>query len=363
MVYIRLMTSTIEQVNALYEEFFAPSLNVLWGLVKERKIPITKANLKKWLDGQDTEQIFRRQRKSKQKRHIVAKHPNTYIQMDIVDMVRWKPWNNGFSYILVIIDVFTRQGYAYVLKQKSIKETTQAMRKFFSKEFTPQVIVSDNDSAFLGKQFQDLLKAKGVRHYTNNVTSHSMLAIVDRFIQTLKSKLVKYLERTKTKKWVHILSRVVDAYNKTPHSGVLNFKPDNIDEDENQKIAVTTLNSRKEDVNNKITFPDVLVGDKVRIQIRKEQFRRSFDPVYSKEVFDVIEVKPTTVKLKGVTRLIPRNWLLVVPNSSETVSRDEVSNFNKQLRRMRATGLVKDTQDLQSAIALSKRKRTTRTSV
>lgn len=70
--------------------------------------------------------------------------------------------NNGSKYILVFIDVFTRRAYAIPMKTKSINDTSQALERFCENNFPPTVLNCDNDSSFMGREFQNVIKEHNI---------------------------------------------------------------------------------------------------------------------------------------------------------------------------------------------------------
>ena len=78
--------------------------------------------------------------------------------MDIVVMDKFGKSNNGNKYILVFIDVFTRKAYATPMRTKSINDTSEALENFCENNFVPMVLNCDNDSSFMGREFQKVIK-------------------------------------------------------------------------------------------------------------------------------------------------------------------------------------------------------------
>jgi hypothetical protein len=79
------------------------------------------------------------------------------LQLDILVLKKYETSNNGYGYILCIMDVFSRKAWYYPMKTKGLSDTTSAIKKFFSKsglhKFNKEalvIIMSDSDS---DKQF------------------------------------------------------------------------------------------------------------------------------------------------------------------------------------------------------------------
>ena len=79
-------------------------------------------------------------------------------QIDIAVMDKFGKSNNGYKYILFFIDVFTRKGYGIPMKNKNIEATSRALEEFCETYFTPEIINCDNDGAFMGREFQRVVK-------------------------------------------------------------------------------------------------------------------------------------------------------------------------------------------------------------
>jgi len=328
----------MDALKQIYNKYFGLGVNSLYNIAREKGVKVSRKQVSDFVKQQSERQVFRQaQRQTKGRGHIVSNFPKHDIQIDILDMSRWSRFNKGFKYILVIIDVFTRKGYAYPLKKKAMNYVVEAMEEFFTNEFVPETIVSDSDASFSGKAFQDLMRKYKIVHRTVTIGDHKALGVIDRFIKTLKKKIILDLERNKTQDWLSRLSGVIKAYNNTPHSGVLELKPKSIANNEEKRIQIADLNRLKAE--KQVKQLPLRVGDKVRVLVKKEQFQREYDPVYSRDVFIVKKVNPTTALLEGFSKPTPRKWLLVVPPSSRALGKDKAKRSAQQIRRLQREGL------------------------
>ena len=107
--------------------------------------------------------------------------------------------------------------------------------------------------------------------------------VAERFIKTLKSKIVKkYMTSVSKNVYIDKLDDIVDKYNNTYHT-TIKTKP--IDVKGNAYI----ITSRE--INNK--DPKFKVGDYVRISKYKNIFDKGYMPNWSEEVFVIKKVKNT----------------------------------------------------------------------
>lgn len=80
---------------------------------------------------QIVEEIHRYARRNFERRKYTMHGINDTLQTDLIDMQQFKQANRGYRYILIVIDVFSKHAYAKPLKDKTAKNTTEAMENIF----------------------------------------------------------------------------------------------------------------------------------------------------------------------------------------------------------------------------------------
>jgi len=105
-------------------------------------------------------------------------------------------------YIMTMIDPYTRIAFAVALPTKHAKHTTKALKALIDGVIGNRVIqtdpksfavLSDNGSEFM-KEFDALLKEKGITHYWTYPKSPKMNAHNERFNRTLQEQFVNFYE-------------------------------------------------------------------------------------------------------------------------------------------------------------------------
>ena len=131
---------------------------------------------------------------------------------DLVDMQYYSQTNKGFKYILMIIDVFSKYGWAILLKNKTSAEIVRAFSELLnSGQKPPKYLWTDKGKEFVNREFRKLLDKKKVHMYwTENEEKSS---IVERLNRTMKRNMWKYF----------ILSDLVRRYNNTKHRSIKNY--------------------------------------------------------------------------------------------------------------------------------------------
>ena len=116
---------------------------------------------------------------------------------------------------------------------------------------------------------------------------------MERFIKTIKGKIWRHIRVTNSRRYIDILPKHVDSYNKSWHTGIC-AEPINVTKDNESKLwwqmywpkfEKNKLNKNKMS-KNKILFA-FKVGDKVRIHYLHSSFQREYDVKWSGEIFKI----------------------------------------------------------------------------
>lgn len=82
------------------------------------------------------------------------------LQSDLISLIQLKKHNNGFSYILVTIDTFSKFVLARALKSKSAKHVVPAFQSIFNSYKyinKTRFLCTDEGTEFYSKEMQQLL--------------------------------------------------------------------------------------------------------------------------------------------------------------------------------------------------------------
>ena len=108
-----------------------------------------------------------------------------------------------------------------------------------------------------------------VNHFRAGSGSKFKASLVERVIRTLKTRLERYFQKTKSVRWIDVLEKFVDDYNKTPHSKI-GLAPNQVTE----KTAKAVYN-KMYPYKGVIITCKLNLGDKVRILLQKMILRRA----------------------------------------------------------------------------------------
>jgi len=96
----------MEEVRKIRKEFHHPGFNKLWALVKKNNIKVTHKQVKEFYDSQELVQVNKPDvHKSKDEIPFVSPGVGIFWQGDLLDMSKYSNKNEGFKWILIIVDI------------------------------------------------------------------------------------------------------------------------------------------------------------------------------------------------------------------------------------------------------------------
>ena len=167
--------------------------------------------------------------------------------------------------------------------------------------------MSDNDKAYEGKEFNNVLNKYDILLNENVIGDHNALGIIDRFARTLKTILSHKFINEQNHYWINDIQEIINIYNDSQNRGLLNLTPNQAAMDENYDF-IYSLNLIKSKENK--TISDLSIGDNVRIKI-SGIFTKGTEPRWSDETYSVKKVQGTTITLNDDTKFKRTNLLKV----------------------------------------------------
>ena len=243
------------------------------------KVTLKKVN--EFLKSQDAYTLHKRTRKPKFRRTLVFK-PRDLWQIDLLDMQKYGKENDGYRYICVIIDCFSRYVWVKPLKNKTGKATVKALALLLMNE-RPKLIQADQGTEFFNRDVKRMLEAFGPKLY--HTYTDKKAAIVERVQRTLRGRLGRLFTKRGNFKWIDKIDDIVTAYNNSYHR-TIKMKPADVDEEHIANIFFNSLPNLKKT----IKFSN---GDRVRILIKKNQFAKEFEKSWSEEIFKIKRIQNT----------------------------------------------------------------------
>ncbi|KAL7296467.1 hypothetical protein TKK_0010473 [Trichogramma kaykai] len=216
-------------------------------------------------------------------------------QADLVEMIPYAKVNEGHKYLLTVIDIFSKYGYAIPVRSKRANDVTEAMLSILKSGEHPQNLHTDNGKEFYNSTFKQLMKKFKIHHYST--FSNMKAAICERFNRTLKEKMWRLFSLNDNYKWVNTLPNLLKEYNNTVHR-TIGMKPKDVNKSNEKELLMRYDAMKYSAATTKEKFK---VGDKVRISKAKHVFEKGYTPNYTTEIFTINKVvknHPVTYHLK-----------------------------------------------------------------
>ena len=253
----------------------------LYQKAREKGLKISRREVRDWLETQDTYTIHK---------PVVNKHKlqNTYvkkladqIQLDLVDMGKYKHKNRGYYWILTGVEVFP----VYKMDTKNMTDAVKKLLEEFEVRFDkyPNVVQFDDGKEFYNVGVKTLLENDTIKYFSTQ--SDKKAAIVERFNRTLKIMMWKYFYSKGTYNWVDVLNDLVTNYNNTKHGSIL-MKPADVNKT-NEYAVWTTLFG---DAVGDLPLPKFRVGNTMRVSRYKSIFSKGYEANFTEEIFKVKKV-------------------------------------------------------------------------
>jgi hypothetical protein len=150
-------------MEELYKNNNYPALKRFTELLKENNLKKTQKEIKEFLSKQIVTQLHKPVKQIKKDlKFITASAPNEILQIDLLDYQKYSKVNKGYNYILICVDIFTRQARAIELKSKHTTNTSKAFQNMILK-IKPKSIYSDDGNEWRG-EFKSLLDKENIIH-------------------------------------------------------------------------------------------------------------------------------------------------------------------------------------------------------
>jgi len=230
---------------------------------------------------------------------VVTRGVRYQYQADLVDYSKLKRDNAGFTFVLTVIDCFSRFALALPIKRKTGDEVASALRKAFDSMGNPRKLHTDQGKEFYNRHVKELLQERGVHHFS---TFQDVKAqIVERFNRTLREAVLQYMTDRQTLRYLEALPDFLYGYNRRPHSAIYPYSPSQVNERNQRAIHELQYGEYLQDKAKRHKYE---IGDRVRIASYRSVFRKSYkDTNFTREIFEIIDTlhtNPPTYKLKDL---------------------------------------------------------------
>ena len=284
-LYTHLMVNMVEDwekyLESIYYDPKHSSPSKLYNIIKrEKKFTITHKQLKTWLKSQETYTLHRPARIHFKRSKVMVARKNQQWDGDLMDFRTLAKFNDGYQYVLLLIDILTRYVWTYPLKNKTGPVVLEAFKQIFTTNLKPSVLFTDRGSEFVYSKLKKYLDLMGIKHWFSSNETKANYA--ERSIKTVKAKLYRYMTKHQTHRFIDVLPQITDSYNNTFHRTI--------------KMTPSQALSKSDSSLRMQQFPPQTgkgkpfkfnVGDWIRLSYLKKPFDRDFHQKWTGEIFKI----------------------------------------------------------------------------
>ena len=252
---------------------------------------VEREKIYKWLSNQDAYTLHKPVRRKFPRLHYNISGIDQLWEADLMVMSSLKQQNDGYEYILLIIDALSKFVWLEPLRNKTNVSVIEGLKNILkrAKGRIPFQVQSDSGKEFVGSAVQNFLKSKGIKfRFTRNPDIKASLA--ERVIRTIKERMYRFFTHKNTKRYIDVLQDIAKAYNANKHTSTL-MRPVDVNI-YNAHRARENIARRygTDDHRKKNTKPKYAIGAYVRISRTKGTFEKGYEANWSEEVFKVKRV-------------------------------------------------------------------------
>ena len=232
------------------------------------------------------------------RRKVYASKVNDIWTADLMDVHRYARVNRGMTFILVVVDVFSRFAYARGIKRKTAKSTAEALKEILreNKGEDPEFIWTDDGKEFFNQDVKALLAQHHIKLYSTHNTVKASIA--ERFIRTLRIAIEREYVLTDSTVWYKCLPRLILEYNKRKHRSIKMSPLDALKPENHASVYASQFRGSSGG-----TRPVFYIGQHVRTSLNKKLFEKGSTQNWTEEIFcisDIVPGQPTTYRLKDL---------------------------------------------------------------
>ena len=135
------------------------------------------------------------------------------LQMDDYGVVN----NKGYSYILPVIDNFSKFGWTFPLKNMFAKTITEAFSNIINtSKRKPKLLETDDGKESTNKMFIEFLKLNDIKRY--NIYTSRGAVFAERVNRTIRDLLKKPVFEKGNANWIDELQPITSIYNNKIHN-------------------------------------------------------------------------------------------------------------------------------------------------
>ena len=128
---------------------------------KEGKYKISHSQIKKWIQKKESYSRNKSVKRNFQRGRVIV------FDADLASLVYYADQNDGYKYLLVVIDIFSRYAWVQPLKDKTATQIVNAFNEILRGGRIPKKLRTDAAKDFTSDKFQKLMKDRSICTFCN----------------------------------------------------------------------------------------------------------------------------------------------------------------------------------------------------
>jgi hypothetical protein len=295
-------------ISEVYHEFYG-SIKDTFTDAKKKDKTITYDDVKKWFDNN-----FTRKTNLKGYNSYIASEPFEEFQMDLFFINDLE--NQDYKIGLLMIDIFSKYMTVVPLNTKQPLDVLEGIKQCIKNMGeNPISIYTDDEGSFNSKQVKQYFLDSQIQH----IVTRGHAPVAERAIRTIKDLMYRRIEKAPDAQWAsnEILKSSLSTYNNKMVNRSTKLTPSEARDKKNILTVKTNLELHRV---KKRKYPDINVGDSVRVYTKKKNFQKERVPVWSENKYKVEDITENFNQkfyhIEGRDRPLLRHEILLVPNST-----------------------------------------------
>ena len=215
---------------------------------------------------------------------FIASHSYEEFQMDLMFFADLK--DKKYPAALLMIDIFTKYCVIIPVKSKNNQDIYDAVILALDKmKGFPETIYTDDEASFHSNMLNEFYKKHDIRH----IITRTHAAVAEATIRTIKRMIYNRIEHQPKKSWHEhdILYPVFLKYNNLMVHSSTKMTPAEAMKPQNQLQVKINLELQRK---NSRLYPDLKIGDKVKIYKKKDTFDKERKSLWMPEIHTITSI-------------------------------------------------------------------------
>ena len=131
----------------------------------------------------------------------------------MVEMQQFSKWSKGYSYLFMVLDLFSKYGWIVPLKDKKGETVTEAFKTIFKEGRKTQYLWTNKGKDYYNRGSKELLQKHNITLYSTENEEES--SVCERWYRTIKTKMQKQFTVQGNTVYLDILPKILKQYNNT----------------------------------------------------------------------------------------------------------------------------------------------------